>query len=384
MADIAVKGVLEANTTLSGTMTTADGVVVNDGDYMLAAAQASGTQNGIWIAHAGAWTRPTEGLDYRKGYEVRVLEGSSNELAMWIQSNDGIPDTSSTTFRKASQGRIYEGAGIIQINDYQISVIPSGVIAGTYELPTLNLDTYGRVTSASGGDITASFIEGLGFEYVSATQVKLKAGNAYIPGLNRIIPVIADITTNVISGANSLTYLYLYETNGVGQLETSSTGPDVPYIGTARYKTGDPTRRYLGCIKNDASGNLIPFNCEVLAGNIFKLAYGLGDDNTTLRVVNAFTGATTVQTVNVGPSAGTAANRLSGPGAASVLAYWVTTGSGAKWLGYTPSTVPPNKLLVASSGKHWVDLSSTNDLQYKLDTGADTISVYITGYIGRR
>ncbi len=384
MADIAVKGVLQTNTTLSGNMTTPDGVSLVDGDYILATAQSSGTQNGIWVVASGAWTRPTEGLDYRKGFEVRVLEGASNELTMWIQSNSGIPDTSATTYRKASQGRVYEGTGAIQINDYQVSIIPSGVTPGTYELPSINVDTYGRITTASGGEITASFIEGLGMEYVSATQVKLKAGNAYIPGLNRIVPVIADITANVLSGANTISYLYVYETNGVGQLELSATGPDVPYIGTARYKTGDSTRRYVGYIRNDGSGNLIPFNCEVLAGNIYKQTYGLGDDNTTLRVVNAFTGATTVQTVNVGPSSGTAANRLVGAGAASALVYWVTTGTGAKWLGYTPSTLPPNKLLLASNGKHWVDLSSTTDLQYKLDTAADTISLYVTGFIGRR
>ncbi len=386
MADISVKGVLQANTTLSGTMTTPDGVALVDGDYILATAQTSATQNGIWVVHTGAWTRPTEGIDYRKGMEVRVIEGSSNELSMWLQSNTGVPDVSSTTYRKETQGRVYQGTGPLQVNDYQISIAPSGVTPGTYELPAINVDTYGRLTTASGGQITASFIEGLGMEYVSATQIKVKTGNAYIPGINRIVPVLADITTTVISGANALTYVYMYEVNGVGQIETSSTAPDVPYVGNARYKTGDTTRRFIGMVKNDSTGSvLIPFNCEVLAGNIYKITYTLEHTNTLLRVLNATSSGTTVQTVDISTTASTAANRFAGPNALSAFVYWITTGSGTKQLGYTPSGNPPRIIPAASNGYDWIDLSSIQELRYKFNVATvDTLQLFIAGFMGRR
>ena len=385
MADIDVKAVLETNTTLSGAMTTPDGVSLVAGDYVLAAGQTSGVLNGIWVVDAAAWVRPTEGIDYRKGFEVRVLQGSNNELSLWLQSNDGIPDTSSTTFRKESHGRLYEGVGAIQINGYQVSLQNTGITPGVYELPTLTVGADGRILGISGGDISAAFVEGLNFEYVSATQVKLKAGNAYIPGINRIISTVTDLTSNVVAGANAVTYLYLYETNGVGQLETSSTGPDVPYLGTARYKTGDQTRRYLGMIRNDASGNLIPFNSEVLAGNIFKLTYGLDHNSTTLRVLNATAAATTVQTVDVSPTAATVANRLAGPGAMSAFIYWITTGSATKQIGYTPSGNPPRILPAASNGFDWIDLGNLHELRYKFNVASvDTLQLFVNGYMGRR
>jgi hypothetical protein len=385
MADIAVKGVIESNTALTGLFTTADGVVLSDGDYVLLVGQTSGLQNGIWLANSGAWTRPTEGVDYRKGFEARILEGSSNELALWLQSNEGVPDTSTTTFRKASHGTTMEGVGGVAVDGYQISLIDTGVAAGVYELGTFSIGDDGRITSAVGSNVTASFIEGLALEYVSATQIKLKLGSAYIPGINRTIRTMSELTSTVISGANALTYLYLYETNGVGQFETSSTAPDVPYTGQARYKTGDTSRRYLGMVKNDSAGNLIPFNCEVLGGNIFKMTYALLHNSTELRAVNAFTGSTTSQTTDVSATAATAANRLTGVSAMSAFVYWVTTGSGAKYIGYRPVTnTPPRVLPAASAGFDWVDLGSSNQLNYKLDTAGDTITLYVAGYMGRR
>jgi hypothetical protein len=385
MADIAVKGVLEADTTLSGTMTTPDGVVLDAGDYVLATAQASALQNGIWVVDLAAWVRPTEGLDYRKGFEVRVLEGSVHELSMWLQINEGVPDTSSTLFRKESEGRLYEGSQGIDINGYQVLIEPTGVLAGTYELATINVDAQGRILSATGSSVSSSFIEGLAFEYVNATQVKLKTGSAYIPGINRIVPVIAEITSTVVAGANAVTYLYMYETNGVGQFETSSTAPDAPYSGHARYKTGDQTRRFIGMLRNDGSGNLIPFNCEVLAGNIYRLTYGLENTNTTMRVLNATSSGTTVQTVDISPTAATAANRFVGPSAMSAFVYWITTGSGTKQMGYTPSGNPPRILPAASNGLDWTDLGNAHELRYKFNVGSvDTLQLFINGFLGRR
>lgn len=54
----AVTVVASANTALSGLLTI-DGVVTADGSVVLATAQTTGSQNGPWVVHSGAWTRPT-------------------------------------------------------------------------------------------------------------------------------------------------------------------------------------------------------------------------------------------------------------------------------------------------------------------------------------
>lgn len=384
MADINVKAVLETNTTLNGTFTTPDGVPLLNDDLVLVAAQASATQNGVWQVKSGLdWVQQIEGIDYRKGFEVRVLEGTNNELTLWIQTNDGVPGTSSTTYRKESLGRPYGGVGAIQVNGAQISLADSGVVSGAYELASINVGSDGRILDVSGSSISSTFMEGLGFEYINATQVQLKAGSAYIPGLNRTIRVGSPITSNVVSGAYALSYLYLYETNGVGQFEISNVAPDTPYQGHARYKTGDETRRFIGMIKNDVAGNLIPFNCEVLAGNIYRLTYGLEPVNQ--RVVNAFTGNTSVQTEIIGPSAVTAANRLVGPSAMSAFIYWTTVGAGVKYIGYNPAGGnPPRTINGAEQDQDWIDLGNNHELRYKLASAADSISLYVQGFMGRR
>lgn len=50
--------IANANTALSGLLTI-DGVVTADGSLVLATANTAGAENGPWVVHAGAWTRPT-------------------------------------------------------------------------------------------------------------------------------------------------------------------------------------------------------------------------------------------------------------------------------------------------------------------------------------
>jgi hypothetical protein len=54
----AVTVVATANQTLSA-VPTIDGQALADGSIVLATAQSTGSQNGPWVVHAGAWTRPT-------------------------------------------------------------------------------------------------------------------------------------------------------------------------------------------------------------------------------------------------------------------------------------------------------------------------------------
>lgn len=99
-------------------------------------------------------------------------------------------------------------------------------------------------------DALKGYISGLEISYVSSTQVAVSSGAAYIPGLARAVRYTGANITPTMNTTTRHYYLYLYEdASGVGQIEVSTTVP-TPYQGTAKNKTGDTSRRYLGAINN--------------------------------------------------------------------------------------------------------------------------------------
>jgi len=79
------------NLTLSGTQTI-DGVACIANDRVLAKDQSTGSENGIWVVAAGAWTRAT---DYDSASEIQnsvvnVSEGTQNADSSWRQTVDTV------------------------------------------------------------------------------------------------------------------------------------------------------------------------------------------------------------------------------------------------------------------------------------------------------
>lgn len=78
---------------LTGLATTVDGVALNtDGQRVLLTGQTTATQNGPWVVHSGAWTRPTDfaaGSDAASAYFF-VQQGASFSDTGWVcTSNSG-------------------------------------------------------------------------------------------------------------------------------------------------------------------------------------------------------------------------------------------------------------------------------------------------------
>ncbi|REK64398.1 MAG: hypothetical protein C6P35_12965 [Cohnella sp.] len=93
-----VRAATTANITLSG-LQTIDGVALAAGDRVLVKNQTTGSQNGIYTAAEGPWTRATDADVSGKlasGLLVYVKEGSSNGKKQWRLSNTG-PITLGTT-----------------------------------------------------------------------------------------------------------------------------------------------------------------------------------------------------------------------------------------------------------------------------------------------
>jgi len=106
-----------ANITLSGTQTI-DGVAVVAGNRVLVKNQTTGSQNGIYVVAAGAWTRATDAdvsAEVTSSMFVFVEEGTANQDSAWVlTTNDPITlGTTALVFTQYSQaGVITAGSGL--------------------------------------------------------------------------------------------------------------------------------------------------------------------------------------------------------------------------------------------------------------------------------
>lgn len=79
-----------ANIALSGLLTI-DTITLIAGDRVLVKNQSTASENGIYVAASGAWTRATDADDPNEldGAAVFVEEGSTQANTMWTQTGDG-------------------------------------------------------------------------------------------------------------------------------------------------------------------------------------------------------------------------------------------------------------------------------------------------------
>jgi len=106
-----VRAATTANITLSGTQTI-DGVAVIAGNRVLVKNQSTASQNGIYVAAAGAWSRATDAdtdAEVTSGLFAFVEEGTANADSGWILQTDN-PITVGTTALAFVQ---FSGAGQI-------------------------------------------------------------------------------------------------------------------------------------------------------------------------------------------------------------------------------------------------------------------------------
>lgn len=103
-------------------------------------------------------------------------------------------------------------------------------------------------------------IEGNKMVWLSGSGLRLTSGSAYIPSLGYAIDAPTDIDkTGLVLAPSTWYHLYRYVNAGVPDFEIVTTAPAVPYSGTARSKTGDTSRRYVGSAKTDGSGAIYAF-----------------------------------------------------------------------------------------------------------------------------
>lgn len=133
--------------------------------------------------------------------------------------------------------------------------------------------------------------------------VSVGPGVCYVPNTGRLISDGTETVT--LSNPTVSTWYHAYgyqKANGDLGLEVVTTAPDTPYQGTARTKTGDASRRYLGSMYVGTDGKIRPFR-HIVTGDVgnrilFDATSIAGSAPNTL--LSALT-ATTVQTVSLNP-----------------------------------------------------------------------------------
>lgn len=140
------------------------------------------------------------------------------------------------------------------------------------------------------------YIDGLKMQWVSATALTVSSGAAFIPALNKCLPVPGAIAKTGLSLTASTWYhVYLWLNAGVPDIEIVTTAPAAAYNGTARAKTGDTSRRYIGSVLTDASGNIWNFAQNGLRINWYA---DIAEGMSIFRPLSAGT-ATTVTTISL-------------------------------------------------------------------------------------
>ena len=112
-----VRAATTANITLSG-LQTIDGISVLASERVLVKNQTTATENGLYNASSGAWTRTTDAdapAEVSAGLTVMVEEGTTQADSQWRLTTDGAITlgTTSLTFAQIGAGTTYtQGTGI--------------------------------------------------------------------------------------------------------------------------------------------------------------------------------------------------------------------------------------------------------------------------------
>lgn len=250
-----VRAATTGNITLSG-LQTVDGVTLLSGDRVLVKDQSTASQNGIYVAASGSWSRAYD-ADNSPNNEVNagmfcfVQEGTVNADTGWVLATNN-PITLGTTALNFVQ---FSGAGLITagnglsktgnilsvqtVSSSRIAVSASGVDlatvtdSGTGSFKKITVDSYGRVsgtTSVTSSDITTS----LGYTPVN------KAGDTMTGGL----------TAPTLTANTSAWLANMFFTSQSGNIASGNTTAAIGDVSASLFTTV----KYMVTLKDTTTG----------------------------------------------------------------------------------------------------------------------------------
>lgn len=306
-----------SNIALDGSVTSLDDISISDGDRVLVKDQTDATENGIYVADTGGWTR-SEDADNSPAGEVTggmftfVEQGTTNADSGWVLTTDGAPTlgTDDLNFALFSvAGTILAGDGLSKTGD----VLNVNVDSTTIEI---NADTLRIAASAAGDGLGGGGGSALsvnvgangGIEIASdALQIKLDGG---VSGLTTTSSGLA--LTSALAGTG-LTF-----TTGVLSVDaidlTSASGGGVTgVLPIANGGTGQNTealaRSNSGLAAGDSTGGSRTTSAPVLARRVaqtignnssasFTIDHGLGTRDVTVSIYDTDASSPTYEVVN--------------------------------------------------------------------------------------
>lgn len=148
---------------------------------------------------------------------------------------------------------------------------------------------YYHATAAQNAALAAlsisGYIDGLQMIWNGVNSVSFTSGTAAIPSLEALLQFPSTITKSGLSLAASTFYhAYGFSNSGTPDVEITTTAPSSPYLGAARTKTGDTSRRYLGTFLTDTSGFIHQF---LVSGNLVVYPKAGAGGGSVFRVLSA-------------------------------------------------------------------------------------------------
>lgn len=266
--------------------------------------------------------------------------------------------------------------------------------------PILNLDAASVAslsladTSVQPGDLAAvatsgslqdllnapgSFITGFQMTWVSGTAVTVQAGGAYIQSLGVIVNSPSAIAKAGLALSNSTWYhLYFYLNAGVPDIDVSTTAPAAAYSSTARSKTGDTSRRYIGSMRTGTSGGFLKVVHSPASGTVM---YQVNISTAPLALIsNGMAVASTNITAAGSPATSHMAFMYVENSSASVLVYIANPDIGAVSPGNALTFVRPAQQLASM-----YTTSSAQQINYiYISAPATGLNVWQLGYVYER
>jgi hypothetical protein len=212
------------------------------------------------------------------------------------------------------------------------------------------------------------YIDGLYPVRVSGNTLNILPGAAYVPGINDVISAPLLTLSGLALAPSTWYYLYLWNNNGNASVEIVTTVPSEVYSGTARVKSTDTTRRFIGAVLTNASGNLIPF--WITADNFLNY-----QDTTTVTPFRCVSGAT--QTTPTAVSLASAVPMTS----RSVRLHINNSGNATSYLGtpdFTGVAVQAGTAGVRYNTTFFTDASQR--IMFYLASAGGALSIDVTGY----
>lgn len=243
---------------------TIDSVLLVDSDRVLLVSQTGGIQNGVWLAHTGTWTRPTDPNDFNTGTGVGnayvlVTSGTINGGASYLCSTPtAIVDTNPITMEQFALGgsvtnasNIGIGIGTVFSNkvgsilNFKNFIQGGGGIALTNGASDITIATNATGTNTvntvvsrdnngnfSAGTITAN-LNGIASQNVAKTG-DIMTGDLILPAgsvANPSLGFTGSITTGLSVNSNALSVSVLggesIRFSSTGVIIDSLTGPGV-------------------------------------------------------------------------------------------------------------------------------------------------------------